>query len=174
MLSLVHPLNCSKQITREVHQEKQELEAEKRQRRFEIGDKILYRDVLHKRWKKGTVREVSNVQYEITTDEGTSVRKHVDHVVSYNQGKSVELRGKPDIALEHSFTEYTRPETPTIDVGTPPLNDIFSDSRRASIEVRIPTQTTEQASAQVRRAEPSTLASDRPRRDRRAPDRLNL
>ena len=81
---------------------------------------------------------------------------------------------QPEVALERNFTESTRPQTP-IDPSTPPIViDTFSGPRRGStVEVRNPTEITEQNNAPVIRADPSTV-SDRPRRIRKAPDRLNL
>ena len=54
----------------------------------EVGDEVLYRDVVHKAWKKGVIidKEGSKV-YRIQGEHG-QIRKGIDHVVKYHQGKT--------------------------------------------------------------------------------------
>jgi hypothetical protein len=93
-LSLVHPFSSSSGMAK---REKSILEAEKTLRRFAVGDAVLYRDVLHKEWKRGVVLEVSDKQYVITTREGNNVTKHIDHVVKSTSVPTDKL-GEPEAA----------------------------------------------------------------------------
>ena len=90
-LSLVHPLSHSRQLTADIRHEQKVVNGEKQLRRFEVGDSVLYRDVLHKSWKKGTILETSDVQYKISTENGSVVTKHIDHVVGYQAGGTQKL-----------------------------------------------------------------------------------
>ena len=81
-LSLVNPLSCSSGMKHQVQETTERVESEKSLRRFDAGDTVLYRDVLHKSWMRGTVRSVSDKIYEIEGVNGSTTKKHIDHVVA--------------------------------------------------------------------------------------------
>jgi transposase InsO family protein len=85
-LSLINPLSSSG-VKQEVTETTERLRSEKTLRRFNVGDPVLFRDVLHKAWIKGTVTKISDKIYEIESESGKSVTKHIDHVVA-NTGQS--------------------------------------------------------------------------------------
>ena len=104
VLSLLNPFSNTKPEV--IKNEEQVIESEKSLRRFVQGQSVLYRDVLTGQWIKGTVREVSDKQYMIMSEDGKQVTKHVDHVVPFkgqvNKGEEksnvkppVELSPKP-------------------------------------------------------------------------------
>ena len=82
-LSLVHPLSTSKSKIR-ANEDQQVLDADDKLRRFVVGDQVLYRDVVNKRWLKGVIDVVSDKQYEIRTHDGASVTKHIDHIRKFH------------------------------------------------------------------------------------------
>ena len=180
-LSLVHPFSCSRQITAEVKQEQKVLDGEKQLRRFEVGDPILYRDVLHKMWKKGTVAEVSDVQYGVTTESGSVVMKHIDHVVAYhsgnvanpNQGNSGEWRGIPETADRHEFRENVQPARPSIDLSTPPVSCNNPTSTSITRKGSIVLDNAPKIKVNSEPALPKPVEHDRPKRESKMPDRLN-
>lgn len=81
--SLINPLSAGGRLKSKVREQESRVDSEKTLRRFEVGDAILYRDVLGKKWNKGTIKNVSDKVYEIDAPNGQVIRKHVDHVVKY-------------------------------------------------------------------------------------------
>ena len=80
-LSLLNPLSSST-VKQQVRETNERIRSEKTLRRFQIGDRVLVRDVLHKRWIKGIVVNTSDKVYEVETTDGKLVSKHIDHVIA--------------------------------------------------------------------------------------------
>ena len=80
-LSLVNPLSSSGMKT-EIKESEDRIKSEKTLRRLEVGDRMLYRDVVKKTWKPGVITKVSDKQYDIQGNNGSNVAKHIDHLVS--------------------------------------------------------------------------------------------
>ena len=167
-LSLVHPLSCSRQ---QANEEKQVIEADKTLRRFVVGDPVLYRDVLHKSWHRGVVKEVSDKQYIITKADGSVVKKHIDHIVASTSepatvdkflDKVVEAGKTIDGHNESGNIQIARPEQirsrPTV------------EHEQANTDPSISTDTRSQPDNELS-SRPS-LEFARPARTTRPPDRL--
>ena len=107
-LSLVYPLSCS---SHQAKQEQQVIEAHKTLRRFSVGDPVLYRDVLHKSWHRGKVKEVSDKQYVITRADGSVITKHIDHIRA-STSPSPEVRGAEEVAGRHNERENVQSARP--------------------------------------------------------------
>ena len=124
-LSLLHPFTDSRQSSQKTEKEMKKMESDKRLRRFQVGDQILYRDVINKTWKRGTIRTVSDVQYGITAMNGSTCTRHIDHIVSFypsdvRERPETELElNEPCTASEHVFvendTQIARPIETSID-----------------------------------------------------------
>ena len=82
-LSLLHPLH------QDNNQPKSEVDTKSQpQRMFEVGDKVLFWNVLKKTWTPGVVTKLEGSRVlNISSQDGT-VRKHLDHVV----GDSTDLQ----------------------------------------------------------------------------------
>ena len=80
-LSLLNPLSSST-VKQQVRETNERIRSEKTLRRFQIGDRVLIRDILHKRWIKGIVINASDKIYEVETADGKLVSKHIDHVIA--------------------------------------------------------------------------------------------
>ena len=168
-LSLVHPLSTSHQQAKE---ERQVLVAEKTLRRFVVGEPILYRNVLHKSWERGTVKEVSDKQYVILRADGSVITKHIDHVVAstsearteaiprdvgesegavdrYNKQVNVQVP-QPELEIDNPAVERER-------VLYPDLKVTSNDMCRPDIE---------------HNSVPSIVDRARPKRTTNPPDRL--
>ncbi len=176
-LSLIHPLSCSRQITAEVKQEQKVIEGEKQLRRFDVGDQVLYRDVRHQRWKKGTITKVSDVQYGVKDEDGYVATRHVDHLVAFHEGKrlaepesSEQLKVAAQAADSHSSEENVQIPRPT-DLSTMPITGRSQSPQCTKSPPKdssmISGKTVDESPAQ-----PSSDLSTRPVRSRRAPDRL--
>ena len=94
-LSLVHPLSSS--VVRG-NEERKVAEAEKTLRRFDVGQQVLYRDVLNGKWIRASVTDVSDKQYVLETAEGKQITKHVDHIKEFH----VTGRGTDGSTLENA------------------------------------------------------------------------
>ena len=81
-LSLLSPLSNDKQKDKILDQRAQIVQTDKRPREFAVGDSILYRNILHNKWMKGTVKSLEGSQIcMIGSEDNGSVRKHIDHIV---------------------------------------------------------------------------------------------
>ena len=153
-LSLVNPLSSSRSL---VKRENQILEAERTLRRFSVGDAVLYRDVLHKEWKRGIVREVSDKQYVIATDDGSDVTKHIDHVVKSTSVPAEEAR-ESEHAAGRGYERQNVQSTPVI-VENDQTRPSSSLSRQDSTLSKVPSNG-------------HARLIDRPKRVSKPPDRL--
>ena len=180
-LSLVHPMSCSRQMTSEVKQEQKLIDSEKKLRRFQTGDKVLYRDTLHKLWKKGTVVETSDVQYKLATEEGAVVTKHIDHVVGYHPSRdqileSVEQERKLPEATNHeseSNAQISRPidlstQPSTVEKLVPKSN--LSNEDSVSVEVPKPVLPSPANAPDIDNS--NAMVNARPKRTVKQPDKL--
>ena len=153
-LSLVNPLSSSRSL---VKRENQILEAERTLRRFSVGDAVLYRDVLHKEWKRGIVREVSDKQYVIATDDGSDVTKHIDHVVKSTSVPAEESR-ESEHAAGRGYERQNVQSTPVI---------VENDQTRPSSSLSRPDSTLSKVPSNGH-----ARLIDRPKRVSKPPDRL--
>ena len=154
----------------------------RRLRRFQVGDQILYRDVINKTWKRGTIRTVLDVQYGITAMNGSTCTRHIDHIVSFypsdvrERPETEPELNEPCTASEHVFvendTQIARPIETSIDTDsivepkvTPNVESNVERDRLAPATPRTQDSSNEQ---------PDNLnaPSCRPVRDKRAPKRL--
>ena len=114
-LSLLNPLSVSTTKHR-AKETVERIDSEKSLRRFKNGDDVLYRDVIHGKWIRGTVIECSDKQYTIETVDGVIIRKHIDHVIaSTSQPRDTE---PTDIVTPVSEQMNVPTEQPQ------PINDI--------------------------------------------------
>lgn len=153
-LSLLNPLSCAENSR--VKEESARVESESSLRRFQIGDSVLFRNVLHGKWERGVVKAISDKIYEIES-EGHVVRKHIDHVVA-----SAEQREASPEPVHPSKEEVL----PKPDVGETP--EMIQNSESHCLAPA--TQPNEAASTSL--AESST-PNARPKRMVNRPDRLN-
>lgn len=155
-LSLVHPLSSSKEQVVEARQEQRMMDGEKRLRRCSVGDKVLYRDVLHNEWRKGTVSETSDKQYGVITESGLVVKKHIDHIVAYHErerpGTSREV---VETADRYDYREFVQPARPTA-LSNPPVdtNSNPDNSHRRDSDIEQPVDNSASSSHEPRVTRP--------------------
>ena len=152
-LSLLNPLSFS--TTAEERESSARVESEKSLRRFDAGDLVMYRDVRHGRWIKGVVRAVSDKVYDIYTEHGGSVRKHIDHVVA----NTTEATPEP-VKLDREKVQ-SEPEVVRDELSRDQAVDIVPDT----IDI-VPNE------AAYNNKVPTVVSSTRPKRTMSKPDRL--
>jgi hypothetical protein len=172
-LSLLHPFTDSRQSSKRTEKEMKRMESDKRLRRFQVGDQSLYRDVMNKTWRRGTIRTVSDVQYGITAINGSICTRHIDHIVSFypsdvrERPEAEQESYEPCTTSEHVFVEHDTQVARPIETSTD------SDSRvEPNVEHSLaPATPSAQDSTNV---QPDNLnvSSSRPVRNKRAPKRL--
>ena len=71
-------------------------------RSFNVGRQVLYRDILHKEWRKGLVvgKDGEKVYRIKNRDSPVEVRKIVDQVVAYHEPES-----RAEVGVEKSVSE---------------------------------------------------------------------
>ena len=185
-LSLIHPLSSSRYLRQQVQQEQQKIDGEKTLRRFSVGDPVLYRDILHKTWHRGTVQETSDKLYVIAAENGEIVKKHLDHVVKSTSvpenegsgevkssridqkrliraGEPDETAGRSSLLLDGHSARPTHESTPKI-------------TRSSLVQENGVTRPSEASSSRAPDAHPinreASVTDARPRRVARPPERL--
>ena len=89
-LSLLNPLSNNKQKDKVLDLQAKNIETEKKHRIFNVGDTVLYRDVLHGKWIHGVIKSLEGSKVcLIMSGHDVEVRKHLDHVVSVPANKPV-------------------------------------------------------------------------------------
>ena len=170
-LSLVHPLSCSSGMRQHVREATERLESEKTLRRFEVGDSVLYRDVLKRVWLRGTVVSTSDKVYEIEGVNGATVSKHIDHVVASTSQpaeqstvhRDLERRGQAETVCSNdqmldTLAARARPKRSS----TPELDSSIVVPSQPNLHDTWPKQVSNEPSA-----------DQRPTRLTKAPTRLN-
>ena len=168
-MSLVHPLSSGRSLKFKLHETTERLESETTLRRFQVGDAILYRDVLKKTWLQGTVLSASDKVYEIKGINGALVTKHIDHIVAStsrpdkpskaNTEESTKVLAESeelaetecssDLTLDKTVPRPKQESTPGLS-NDPPSD--FTQPKHLSTE---------------------NLVESRPKRTTKVPDRLN-
>ena len=172
-LSLINPLSAGGRIKSKIREQESRVESEKTLRRLEVGEAVLYRDVLGKTWNKGTIKSVSDKVYEINAHNGQVIRKHIDHVVKHRAEIVDGDNGKED--SEKSVLPTDTPRSP---VHQPPSCTAFvPDTQVAQPTAQSTNPTVELSPApSVNVAQPiaqSTPSIDtRPKRTVIKPDKL--
>ena len=168
-LSLVHPLSTSHQQAKE---ERQVLAAEKTLRRFVVGEQILYRNVLHKSWERGTVKEVSDKQYVIVRADGSEITKHIDHIVaSTSEARTEETIPRDVVEPERAIGRYNK----QVNVQVPPPELELDKPAVESERVSYPDLKVTSGNSFRPDSEPNSIPSvdrARPTRTTKPPDRL--
>ena len=174
-LSLVHPLSDARPMKRQVDQEKMIIEGEKTLRRFVVGDKVLFRNVLEGSWNHGVITSESDKQYKISTDDGSTalVRKHIDHVVSSTSSPvsaTVESDRSPDAAYRPGLSVSDQPRPTRAPVISCNIPSIVSQN----CEISGPSGScTNKGSSEksTPNSIPSATARPRPQRESKQPER---
>ena len=126
-LSLTNPLSAGGRLKSKIREQESRVESEKTLRRLQVGDAVLYRDVLGKTWIKGTVQGVSGKVYEIGSANGTVVRKHIDHIFKH-QSQSEDGNLSNDKVLGS-------PDTPQSSSSHPPSSASFVPDAQAALPI---------------------------------------
>ncbi len=121
-LSLVNPLSSGVRLKSLIREQTSRVESEKSLRRLSVGDRVLFRDVLGKSWKPGIVQEVSDKIYVIEAENGSIVRKHVDHVVKHHTEDPL----------------VTEPSQKVIDQKVVGTNEEAVSGTNAALDVQVP------------------------------------
>ena len=87
-----------------------------------MGEPILYRNVLHKSWERGTVEEVSDKQYVILRADGSVITKHIDHVVASTSEARTEAIPRDVGESEGAVDRYNKQAN--VQVPQPPTHII--------------------------------------------------
>ena len=98
-LSLMHPLSSSRSLKKQIDEDQKLIESKSKLRRFSVGESVLYWNVLKRTWTRSTVLETSGKVYVITTEEGSTVRKHLDHVVLFTS-RTADRSDEPAPSVE--------------------------------------------------------------------------
>ena len=180
-LSLVHPLSDARPMKRQIDQEKKIIDGEKTLRRFVVGDKVLFRNVLEDSWNHGVITSESDKQYEISTDGGSTaiVRKHIDHVVSSTsspESATVESDRVPDAAYRPglSVSDQPRPtRAPVISCNIPSVSCNIPSVVSQNSEISGPSGSCTSKGSSEKSIIPNSIPSTRPRpqRERKQPER---
>ncbi len=107
-LSLLSPLSYAPEVR--VREETARVESEKTLRRFKPGDSVQYRDVRKGVWIKGTVKHGSDKVYEIETEDGAIVQKHIDHVVADSTADQPNVSQSPELVKLERAEVQSKPE----------------------------------------------------------------
>ena len=110
-LSLLSPLSYAPAVR--VSEETARVKSEKTLRRFKVGDQVQYKDVRKGIWIRGTVESGTDKVYEIESESGAIVQKHVDHVVADAtesrpepvKPEKAEVRSKPELRREQAVAQ---------------------------------------------------------------------
>ncbi len=116
MLSLVNPLSCKSKVQTD-HLKKEQAVLNSRERSFQEGDKVLYRDGRNQSWEPGTVRAKNgSIMYDIDTESAGVQRKHLDQLAARYEASQGSLLVE-GTAVERSAVEsqHFEPSLPSPD-----------------------------------------------------------
>ena len=174
--SLLHPLNSSRSVRKGCRQEQRILDSKTSSREFDIGDRVIYWDELHKNWNEGTVKELQGSKVLVISTEKGDTRKHLDHV------RKDKSNTEPE-PVNNKFAELKL----AAESGEVKRNpDSTGHDHKANLENVPSTNSEHYHEASLRfgqpNIEPSPISSDnkpetkiniRPKRVKIKPDRLN-
>ena len=114
---------------------------------------------MSKTWLRGTVQEMSDKVYVIVSEEGVVVKKHIDHVVAATSIPATNAeREVTENAEIRQNLELREPEKAACRPGLP---------------VGVQSARPKQLSTLPRTSVTDSIASTRPKRESRQPDRLS-
>ena len=156
LLSLLNPL-ANRSKDQQKYEKKRELARMNPGRILQVGDTVLYRNVLKGLWLEGIVKAVKGVVVVIQTSDGSVTEKHLDHVTKFhNSSTRFEQDLNPSLGLSQQNDAFEIPRA-EFDQST----DMIEPSSRAN-------------SGQSSQDLPLSVNNEiRPRRTCNAPERLN-
>ena len=100
-LSNINPLSSYSKVQKD-HMKQEQKVINEPVRSFNVGQQVLYRDILHKEWRKGIVvgKDGEKVYRIKNRDSPVEVRKIVDQVVAYHEPES-----RAEVGVEKSVSE---------------------------------------------------------------------
>ena len=180
-LSLFHPLSTSQSLKRQVHDEQMIIDNERNLRRFSVGDHVLYRNVLKNSWHRGVVKDVSDKLYIITAENGSTVRKHLDHVVVSTSVPAGQSIPSPSVESGEGDETAGRRPLPVVDQQAQPMQNhnqstqpIMQNQQSTQPIMQMPESTNNSFSQDSNISQDCSTSTDaaRPKRVSKPPERL--